>query len=471
MSAQSCASAPKPPTSTVASGIGEDVNKASKHRIAIFNLNETRRDPRVLRIAGTLQRAGHTVRVFEMRPDGASEHEVVGTIDIQRVLIPQDYSVAAMSVLAREAPKAAEVIEDCHPAVMHFDGRGTTLALTASKLKEELNRARCYLQKKAPPARRVLLNEIMAIRSIMLINLELFRAAREFNPTFVIANDLDTLVAAYMVHTEIGSPVLFDAHEVYPEQLSIEMRSEFWWSFYTRLENKLSKFPIGGMTVCDSITRYFDEHYGVRGFITICNVPTIKLLPDPEILARRNSRRRILYHGAYFQYRGLDEIIKAAPMVDNADFVFRGIGSYETVLRQQAADLGVEDRVHFEPPVPVMELIKHAANCDIGLSPFVNVCKNTEFALPNKFFEYMMAGLAVVSSDLVEMSNLTNSLKIGRLLPSLAPEEIAGSLNAFLATPDKIDECRSNAYHAARNTYNWEEEEIKFLSFFNKIAA
>ena len=38
------------------------------------------------------------------------------------------------------------------------------------------------------------------------------------------------------------------------------------------------------------------------------------------------------------------------------------------------------------------------------------VCKNTEFALPNKFFEYMMAGLALARADLIEMRNLTDSL-------------------------------------------------------------
>lgn len=443
----------------------------SRHRIAIFNLNETRRDPRVLRIAATLQRAGHTVGVFEMRLDGSAERETVGTVDIHRVPIPQDYSVAAMAGLLKISPKAAEVIEECHPAVMTYEAGQKSFEITRLNIKEEINRVRCRVTGKGPAPRRNLLNEILAIRSIMLVDLEIYKAAKEFKPTFVIANDLDTLLAAYMLHSEFGVPVLFDAHEVYPEQLSIEMRSEFWRDYYTRLERRLSKFPVGSMAVCDSIAQYFNDHYGVPGMVTIWNVPTVSLLPTPRILERRNERRQIIYHGAYFRYRGLDEIIQASPMVENADFVFRGIGSYEAELRKQVVALGVEDRVHFRPPVPVMELIANAAECDIGLNPFVNVCRNTEFALPNKFFEYTMAGLALVSSDLIEMRNLTEAHKLGRLFPSLAPRVIADTLNEFLAAPDKIDECRRSSYVAAREQFNWETEEIKFLRFFNRLAA
>lgn len=442
-----------------------------QHRIAIFNLNETRRDPRVLRVAGTLRKLGHEVRVFEMRLDGMSQHEKVGDLDIQRVPIPNDYSSEAMGALRTASPNAATIVELCHPAVMRHETPFMRLSLMKAHFVEELNRRRCKRLGKPDAPRRNVVSEILAIRSILLINLELFKAAKEFAPTFVIANDLDTLLAAYMLHDRLGVRILFDAHEVYPEQLSYEMRSEFWHSFYTALESKLVKFIAGGMTVCESIADYFADHYSAPGFVTVWNVPTIRLQPDASILERRSERRKILYHGAYFQYRGLDEIIEASRFVDNTDFVFRGLGGYEKNLKALAVSVGVEDRVRFEPPVPVFELIPTASQCDIGLNPFINVCKNTEFALPNKFFEYMMAGLALASSDLVEMRSLTKKLDNGNLFLSLEPKAIADTLNEMLARPDQIDRMRLNSYEAARTNFNWECEEKKFVSFFEKLSA
>lgn len=441
------------------------------HRIAIFNLNETRRDPRVLRVAGSLQKLGHEVRVFEMRLDGLSETERIGNLDICRVPIPNDYSPRAMEALRAASPKAAAVIEACHPAVMRHDTPLMRLSLIKAHFQEEMNRRRCRRLGKPEAPRRNLLSEILAIRSIMLINLELFKAAKEFGPTFVIANDLDTLLAAYMLSEDLGIRILFDAHEVYPEQLSYEMRSEFWHGFYTALEARLVKFVSGGMTVCESIASYFATEYKVPGFVTVWNVPTLKLQPDRAVLDRKSERRKILYHGAYFQYRGLDEIIEASKYVENADFVFRGIGAYETELKALVGKLGVEDRVRFEPPVPVFDLIPSAAHCDIGLNPFINVCKNTEFALPNKFFEYMMAGLSLASSDLVEMHNLTGRIGNGRLFASLKPRAIADTLNEMLARPHEIDQMRESSYEAARTTFNWEQEERKFITFFERLSS
>lgn len=442
-----------------------------QHRIAIFNLNETRRDPRVLRVAGTLRKLGHEVRVFEMCLDGLSEHEKVSDLDIKRVPIPNDYSSDAMDALSNASPNAAAIIESCHPAVMRHETPFMRLSMIKAHFMEELNRRRCKWLGKPDAPRRNVVSEILAIRSILLINLELFKAAKEFAPTFVIANDLDTLLAAYMLHDKLGIKILFDAHEVYPEQLSYEMRSEFWHSFYTALEKKLVKFISGGMTVCESIADYFADHYRAPGFVTIWNVPTVRLQPDASILQHRSERRKILYHGAYFQYRGLDEIIEASRFVNNADFVFRGIGGYEKELKALAARVGVEDRVRFESPVPVFELIPTASQCDIGLNPFINVCKNTEFALPNKFFEYMMAGLALASSDLVEMRSLTTKLDNGILFPSLQPKMIADTLNEILARPNQIDHMRLKSYEAARTTFNWECEEQKFTCFFEELSA
>jgi glycosyltransferase involved in cell wall biosynthesis len=158
-------------------------------------------------------------------------------------------------------------------------------------------------------------------------------------------------------------PLIFDAHETYPEQLSPEMRSELWHDFYTTFEKSLIGLSDGRMTVCDSLGGYFAQRYGAEGFVTVLNVPSVTHLPSPEILSRRRERRRILYHGSYFAYRGLEQIIRAARWIDEADIVLRAIGAHEGTLRELCRAEGAEGRITFVPPVPVADMVPAATDC------------------------------------------------------------------------------------------------------------
>ncbi len=126
-------------------------------------------------------------------------------------------------------------------------------------------------------------NEIAAIRSIMLINLNLFRAAARFEPSVVYANDLDTLVAAHMLWTTRGTPIVLMPMKYIQNNMprrcaAISQRHKF----YTKLEGELISSTVGRFTVCDSISTYFSEVYKATGFVTVHNVPSLQHLPSED---------------------------------------------------------------------------------------------------------------------------------------------------------------------------------------------
>ena len=380
--------------------------------------------------------------------------------------VPMRYEAEDMAEFRNVCRPAFDVIARCDPHVAggrpawYRDGAGS-LTMIRGHLRRKLRRPEPGPDPEA--------GEIAAIRSIMLINLALYKAAAEIKPSIVHCNDLDTLLTGYMFKCRGGIPLVFDAHEIYPEQLGEDMRSDKWYRFYTRLEESLIHAADGRMTVCDSLADYFSERYGAVGFKTVLNVPSLAHSLGPEILSRERERRKLLYHGAYAAYRGLEEIIRAVRWVENADVVFRGIGSHQKQLKELCRAEGAGDRITFAAPVTVDQLIPAAAGCDIGLNPFVPNCKNTEYALPNKFFEYMMAGLGCVSSDLIELRRLSSQLRIGITFPDFEPRRIADRLNELLACPEQVDEFRFNAYQAARSRYNWEHEEREFLLYYSRF--
>ena len=449
--------------------------------VVMFNLAETTRDPRVRRIASTLAESGNRVIVIGAKTESIVPFVKFGNIELKRVEFPRVNNTKAMRQFSNICPAAAEIIQKCDPKVYFAKMKFRTRVIGRVKnfLKNLLGlRLRRKLRSLYDVAKQQIeqgnmvfneQKEIYYIRSIMLINLEFYKEALEYKPDIVHCNDLDTLLAGFMLKENFGIPLIYDAHEIYPEQLAEHMRSDIWHSYYTELEKRLLEFTDGRITVCDSLGRYFEQNVQSREFVTIKNVVSKDYLPDANILDRQNEPIKILYHGNYFKYRGLDEIIEAAPYVDNAIFIFRGMGQHEGELRRKVKERRLDDKIFFEEPVSVDKLVLKASECDIGLNPFISVCKNTEYALPNKFFEYMMAGLAIVSSDLVEMSNLTQEHEVGILLKDTAPMSIAEALNHLINSREQLSMFRNNAYRSAKEEFYWEKEEERLLEFYQKF--
>ena len=85
--------------------------------IAMFNLNDTRRDPRVRRIGLSLAKAGHRVVVFEMRGTHDRERDIVDGIEIRRVAVPMRYEAEDMAEFRKICRPAFEIIGCCDPHV------------------------------------------------------------------------------------------------------------------------------------------------------------------------------------------------------------------------------------------------------------------------------------------------------------------------------------------------------------------
>ncbi|HXE73770.1 MAG TPA: hypothetical protein VNO81_13995, partial [Candidatus Nitrosotenuis sp.] len=80
-------------------------------------------------------------------------------------------------------------------------------------------------------------------------------------------------------------------------------------------------------------------------------------------------------------------------------------------------------------------------------------------------FEYMSAGLATASADLVEMRLLTQSHGLGVLFDPTDVEGLARQLNDLLADPERLDGFRRQAWQSAVETFHWEREEERLREY------
>ncbi len=118
----------------------------------------------------------------------------------------------------------------------------------------------------------------------------------------------------------------------------------------------------------------------------------------PAVPAGREGQSIVLgFTGFVREWHGLDAVITAlaAPGADpRLALVIAGDGPARAALEQQAAALGIADRVRFTGLVGRADIPALVAGFDIALQPRV-----VDYASPLKIFEYMAAGRAIIAPD------------------------------------------------------------------------
>ncbi len=136
-----------------------------------------------------------------------------------------------------------------------------------------------------------------------------------------------------------------------------------------------------------------------------------------------------LYQGVVHHGRGIAPFLKAMKLMPDVHLCIVGEGPAAHALAQIADDLDVGARVHWCGSVPYDEL--HAVTCsaDVGLCLIEPVSKSYEYALPNKLFEYMLAGIPTIATDLPALRAQLQQIPAGMLVGrGLAPAEIADAI-------------------------------------------
>ena len=151
-----------------------------------------------------------------------------------------------------------------------------------------------------------------------------------------------------------------------------------------------------------------------------------------------------------------------------------GKGDEATLSELEAliASEGVADHVKILPPVPYDELLDWTASSDIGLTLFSpDYSPSIRLTLPNKLFEYLMAGLPVLTSSLDAIVEVINAYDVGQVVSSLAPEDVGAAINAMLSDQAALARMRRNALKAVEDEVYWERESQVLIRLYRNILG
>ena len=287
--------------------------------------------------------------------------------------------------------------------------------------------------------------------------------------SFIHANDWDALPVAGRAAEATGARVVFDAHEYSPLEREEQAR---WRMHYKPMLHyflvKRASRCAASVTVSDAIAARYGRDYGFHP-IVVRNIPENATAPafrpaDPHQI-------RLVHHGNAIRNRHLELLIETVARVDPRYtlhlILIESSPGYTAELKALAQSVA-PGRVFFHEPVPPREVVDRLAEFDMGiyLLPFTNF--NNASALPNKFFDFVAAGLAVCIGPSPEMAQLTRQYGFGAVAESFDPAEAAAILNGLSA--EEIDRMKQQAI-AARSVLNAEVEMQKLGGLYARLTG
>ena len=259
----------------------------------------------------------------------------------------------------------------------------------------------------------------------------------------VVANDIDTLPLALRLNS---CKVLFDAHEYYPRQFEDQW---IWNVFHRRYYRYLCRRYIRQahrMTcVCDGIAEEYRKQFSA-GSVVITNASDYAELPPRRL---RGSRIRLIHHGAALRSRNIENMIRMMSGLDERFHLDLMLIPSEQRYFQHLQELAKgRENVNFVPPVAMRDVTEVLNDYDVGLYLLEPSNFNTRNALPNKFFDFIQARLALAIGPSNEMARITRKFGLGVVASDFKPESLARMLNDL--TAEQVWQFKLNADRHAR---------------------
>ncbi len=293
----------------------------------------------------------------------------------------------------------------------------------------------------------------------------------EAQPDAYHAHDLDSLWPAVRAAQRLARPLVYDAHEFWTEQSSLVSRP-LMRSCWRLLEQRLIRRVDRVITVSGSIAQSLMERYCLDEVVVLRNLPLFRDKVQSNLIRETldlpDDLPVVLYQGGFLTENGLREQIEVAEGLAAA-LVLIGDGPSEQALRNQVHATGLEDRVYFIPRVPFYQLHNYTCSADLGLCLIKGTGKSFYYSLPNKLFEYMMAGLPVLASNFPEMERIVRETHTGATVDPTNIAAIREQIAAFLDSAAKREECAKASLQAARH-YNWEREAAQLIQLYETLA-
>jgi glycosyltransferase involved in cell wall biosynthesis len=281
------------------------------------------------------------------------------------------------------------------------------------------------------------------------------------------SHDLNTLRVGVICKRRTGSRLVYDSHDLQTERSRMTPKQR---AKAVRLEGRLMRSADVLIMASPPWIEWNRNLYGAvpEPAVAVLNTPDptdVVPLSLHEALDLEPHNRLMVYQGSIQEYRGIEPAIDAVELLDDVILVVIGYGYHRPALEADVSRRGLNDKVRFFGPIPNDVLLRYTASADIGMCNIVGTSVSYDTSLPNKLFEYMMAGVPVIGSNSPEIGRVVAETGVGLTCDPEDPISIAAAVTEILSDPTPF----LAAMESARRRYNWKVEEQTLLEVYGGL--
>lgn len=302
----------------------------------------------------------------------------------------------------------------------------------------------------------------------------LYRRAIQYNADLYHFHDF-TLIPVGILLKARGKRIIYDVHECYPLQITAT-RKAIPRPLKPILRYMLDVFERGASVAFDgiiSVLPAISARFPERKTITLHNYASQEEVIEDTAREPYSQRAATVgYIGEIHETRGLDLVVDALSLLPaSLDVKLEVAGVFKpTELKQTYERMSGWQRTTF-----VGWLDKDGARALLG-KVRIGVCPANPKVLelyrtsyPSKLFEYMAAGIPAVVANVPPWRSIVYEANCGLVVSTDTPDGYAKAIRWLLENPAEARLMGESGRKAVLNTYNWEQEAAKLVTFYQTI--
>lgn len=266
-----------------------------------------------------------------------------------------------------------------------------------------------------------------------------------------------------------GKKVIYDVHEDVPRQiLTKNWIPKAFRKVISKSFELLENFAAKRFDFIITATPYILERFLTLG----CRAQDIKNYPLLNELKMEDcnwseKEDTVCYMGGISVIRGIREMVTAQSYLENITIL---LGGHFTDTAEKTALEGMNGwekvkELGFLNRKEVKETYQKSKAGIIVEHP----TPNHQHALPIKMFEYMAAGIPVISSDIPLWRDIVEGSQCGICVDPFNPNEIAEAIEWIISHPQDAENMGRNGRKAVETTFNWEIEGEKLAAIYRSL--
>jgi glycosyltransferase involved in cell wall biosynthesis len=286
----------------------------------------------------------------------------------------------------------------------------------------------------------------------------------------------DFLVFAGLVPRLCGAKVVLDVHDSVPETFATKFSdaSMLWKALC--FEERVSALVAHKVICVNAPQRDVLVARGIpssKTFISM-NVPDPKVFKPVAVKGQEKPRGPhfdLVYHGTMVARLGVDLLIQALAQLTSRIPGVRlnlwGGGDDLPAFQKLAVDLGIEDRVLFNPEgFPLHDLPHHLKAMDVGVVGNRRSMAG-DLMLPVKLMEYVSLGIPAVAPRLHTIEHYFSEDMVGYY----RAEDVSSLADAICRLYADPERRRQQAERSMQflGDYGWERQGVDFVTFYRNL--